>query len=103
MSTISVAGPKVRSRVRVNEACVTLLRAVMAEGWRPETAARDLVVSVHDDTRILRLLHAKLARLMLERPTRIINRAEVTLDHALSAAEAAQCGAAPAHVGPDHE
>lgn len=102
MSTISVLDPRVRSRARVNEAFVTLLRAVMAEGWRPETAARDLVVSVHDDSRILRLLHAKLARLMLERPTRIINRAEVTLDHALSRAAAAQRDAVPGQVGPGH-
>jgi hypothetical protein len=56
----------------------------MADGWRPEKAARDLLVSVQDDRRVLRLLRARLSRAMLERPSRITERAAVTVDHALA-------------------
>jgi hypothetical protein len=58
----------------------------MADGWRPETAARELLVRVRGDRRVLRLLRARVSRAMLERPTRITERATITLDHALAAA-----------------
>lgn len=84
MHTASVAYPRPRVRTRVDHAFLTLLRAVMADGWRPESAARDLLVSVQDDRRLLRLLKARISRRMLERPTRFMERATLTLDHALS-------------------
>lgn len=85
MSTASVAYPRPRVRNRVDHASIALLRAVMADGWRPEKAARDLVTRVRGDRRVLRLMKAKLSRAMLDRPTRITERAVLTLDHALAA------------------
>jgi hypothetical protein len=84
MHTVSVVYPRPRVRTRVDHAFLTLLRAVMAEGWRPDKAARDLLESVHDDRRLLQLLRARISRAMLDRPTRITERATLTLDHALS-------------------
>jgi len=57
----------------------------MADGWRPERAAKELLTRVRGDHRVLRLMRAKLSRAMLERPTRITERAVLTLDHALAA------------------
>lgn len=85
MSTASVAYPRPRVRNRVDHASIALLRAVMADSWRPEKAARDLLTRVRGDRRVLRLMRAKLSRAMLERPTRITERAVLTLDHALAA------------------
>ncbi len=85
MDMASVAYPRPRVRTQVDHASIALLRSVMAEGWRPETAARELLVRVRGDRRVLRLLRARVSRAMLERPTRITERATVTLDHALAA------------------
>lgn len=95
MSTASVAYPRPRVRNRVDHASIALLRAVMADGWRPEKAARDLVTRVRGDRRVLRLMRAKLSRAMLDRPTRITERAVLTLDHAL-ATPATRIAGAPA-------
>ena len=83
MHNVSVVYPRPRVRTRVDHAFLALLRSVMADGWRPEKAAQDLLVTVHDDRRMLRLLRARLSRAMLDRPTRITDRATLTLDHAL--------------------
>jgi hypothetical protein len=56
----------------------------MMDGWRPEPAARVLRNRVHQDQRILRLLHARVVRAMRERPTEIDRRARTTLERALS-------------------
>jgi len=85
MNTASVAYPRLRVRNRVDHASIALLRAVMADGWRPEKAARELLKRVRGDRRVLRLMKAKLSRAMLDRPTRITERAVLTLDHALAA------------------
>jgi hypothetical protein len=61
----------------------------MAEGWRPEDAARELLDTVRQDRRLLRLVRARIARAMLERPTGITERANLTLDLALSNVAAA--------------
>lgn len=84
MHTASVAYPRPRVRTRVDHACLTLLRSVMADGWGPEKAARDLLVSVQGDHRLLRLLKARISSRMLDRPTRFMERATLTLDHALA-------------------
>lgn len=84
MHTVAVAYPRPRTRTRLDYAFRSLLRAVMADGWRPEKAANELLASVHDDRRVLRLLRARLSRAMLERPSRITERARVTVDHALT-------------------
>ena len=85
MSTVPVvAFPRPRTRRRVDLASVSLLKSVMSDTWRPDQAADDLLARVHDDRRVLRLMRARLSRAMLDRPTRIIERAAITLDHALS-------------------
>ena len=61
-----------------------LLHLVMAEGWRAEPAGRALRALVRADTYVLRLLHARVARAMLDRPTAAGGRALATLEHALS-------------------
>lgn len=84
MSIPTVGQPRSRISRRVDQASVALLKAVMADDWRPEEAARDLLLLVHDDRRVLQLLRARVSRKLLERPTRIAERATLTLDHALS-------------------
>jgi hypothetical protein len=56
----------------------------MDEGWRPEDAARELLEAVRQDLRLLRLVRARIARAMLERPTGITERANLTLGLALA-------------------
>ena len=85
MYTAPVAYPRYRARTRLDHASIALLRAVMADGWRPERAARELLVRVNGDRRLLRLMRAKLSRAMLDRPTLITERAATTIDHALAA------------------
>jgi hypothetical protein len=84
MNTPSVAYPRPRVRTRVDHASVTLFRLVMADGWRPEQAARELLSAVHGDRRVLALVRAKLSRAVLERPTRLTERATRTVEQALS-------------------
>ncbi len=84
MNTASAVYPRPRVRTRVDHASIALLRAVMADGWRPEKAARELLVRVHGDRRVLRLLRARVSRALLQRPTRIQEKAAATLDYALS-------------------
>lgn len=84
MDTASMAYPRPRVRTRVDHASIALLRAVMADAWRPEKAARELLLRVHGDRRVLRLLRARVSRALLERPTRIKERAATTLDLALA-------------------
>lgn len=84
MSIPAVTHPRPLSSRRVDQASVALLRSVMADGWAPEEAARGLLLQVGHDRRILRLLKARVSRVMLQRPTRIAERATLTLDLALS-------------------
>lgn len=84
MNTPSVAYPRPRFRTRIDSASVALLRSVMADDWRPEKAARELLARVRGDRRVLVLLRAKLSKATLERPTRITERATLTLEHAMS-------------------
>lgn len=84
MSTLAATYPP-RLDKRLDLASLTLVRAVMADGWRPEEAARELLSRIHDDRRLLRLLRARVSRAMLHRPTQIAERANATLDCALSA------------------
>jgi hypothetical protein len=84
VSTIHVTHHRPRTRTRADHAFVALLRAVMAEGWRPEEAARQLLETVRQDRRLLRLVRARISRAMLERPTGVTERATLTLDLALS-------------------
>jgi hypothetical protein len=79
----------------VDHAFLALVRAVMAEGWRAEDAARELLESVRQDRRLLRLVHARIARAMLERPTGITERATLTLELALSTGAAEATSGAP--------
>lgn len=74
----------VSTRRPVERAAALLLRLVMAEGWRPEPAGRALRAQVHGNTRLLRLLQARVARTMLDRPTTADARALATLEHALA-------------------
>jgi hypothetical protein len=95
VSTTHVAHPRPRTRTRADHAFVALLRAVMAEGWRPEEAARELLEAVRQDLRLLRLVRARISRAMLERPTGITERATLTLDVALSTRLAGSVSGAP--------
>lgn len=87
MNTPSVAHPRTLFRSRVDHASATLLRSVMADGWRPETAARELLATIRFDRRVLLLMRARLAKAALQRPTRITDRAAVTLELAITTAE----------------
>jgi hypothetical protein len=87
MDTPPVVYPRTRIRTRVDHASLALLRSVMAEGWKPEKAARDLLAVVRGDRRVLVLVHAKLSRATLDRPTRITERAALTVQQALAAAD----------------
>ena len=62
-----------------------LLRLVRSETWRPDKAASELRAWVHDDQMLLRLLHARVARAMLDRPTETDVRARATLERAMAA------------------
>jgi hypothetical protein len=95
VSTIHVAHPRPRTRTQADHAFVALLRAVMAEGWRPEEAARELLETVRQDLRLLRLVRARISRAMLERPTAITERATLTLDVALSTRVAGSVSGVP--------
>lgn len=72
------------SRRPLDRGAAALLRLVMADGWRPEPAGRALRALVQGDARVLRLLHARVARAMLERPTATDARALATLEQALT-------------------
>jgi hypothetical protein len=61
-----------------------LLRLVRSDGWSVEPAALALSAEVHDDALVLRLLQARVARAMLERPTRTDQRARATIEQALT-------------------
>jgi hypothetical protein len=67
----------------------------MAEGWRPEEAARELLETVRQDLRLLRLVRARISLATLERPTGITERATLTLDLALSSRTAHTASGAP--------
>ncbi len=84
MSISTVTHPRPGLSRRLDQACVALLRAVMADGWSAENAAHDLLHRVDDDRRLLKLLRARVSRVMLDRPTRIAERATATLDRALA-------------------
>jgi len=86
MTTAAVFYARPRGRSRVDQALITLLRTVMADGWRPDQAADELLLRTGADSRLLRLVRARLSRSMLDRPTRIYRRAAVTIDKALSRA-----------------
>lgn len=85
MTTRSVAYRKSSLGSRANKACAVLLRSVMSDDWQPEVAARTLLDEIHDDPRLLRILRAKVSRVMLTRPTQIADRAAATLDCAVAA------------------
>ena len=91
MSALVVAAPRPRSRTRhgkpIDRASRALFRAVMADGWQPDEAARSLLAAVHDDHRLLRLLRARVLRALLERPSELTSRAEATLASALGPIE----------------
>ncbi len=72
------------SRRPLDRAAAAMMRLVMADGWRPEPAGRALRALVRGDARVLRLLHARVARAMLERPTAADARALATLEQALT-------------------
>lgn len=77
-----------RSRRPLRNAASGLMRLVMAEEWRAEPAGSAMRALVRGDTRLLRLLHARVARAMLDRPTAADARALATLDEALACSPA---------------
>lgn len=89
MSALAVTAPRPLPRTRhrrpVDHASRALFHAVMADGWRPEEAARALLAVVHHDRRLLRLLRARVLRARLDRPSDLSSRAEATLDFAIGA------------------
>ena len=89
MSSFAAQDPRLDRRLRFDQALVELVRIVMADGWTPDKAAKELNSSVRNDRRVLRLLRARVAKTMLERPTRMGERASVTLDRALPSGEPA--------------
>lgn len=68
----------------LNRSAAALLRLVMADGWRVEPAGRAMRALAGGDTQLLRVLHARVARAMLERPTAVDVRALATLEQALA-------------------
>ena len=74
----------IASRRPLDRACLVLLRLVLADGWRVEPAGRAMRALVHGDRQLLRLLHAHVARAMLDRPTAVDARALATLEQALA-------------------
>lgn len=76
--------PAARAGGPLDHAAVALLRLVMSDGWRVEPAGRALRAMVHGDARVLRVLQARVARAMLERPTRTDVRARATIEQALA-------------------
>jgi hypothetical protein len=70
----------------VDRATIALVRTVMADGWRPDTAADELLLRTQADSRLLRLVRARLSRSMVDRPTRLQLRASATVDNALTQA-----------------
>ena len=68
----------------MDHASLLLLRSVMDDGWRPDVAARDLLASVREDRWLLQLLRARIARVMLDRPSEIAERAGLTLERAFA-------------------
>lgn len=81
-----------RGRSRVDQVTIALLRTVMADSWRADQAADQLLLRTRADSRLLRLVRARLSRSMLDRPTRIHQRATVTVDKALTRARASEAG-----------
>jgi hypothetical protein len=88
MRSLAVAPshPRPRLDTPLDNASRALVRSVMADGWQPEEAARDLVRRLHGDSLMLKLLRARVSRALLHRPTQIGRRAAATLDLALSGA-----------------
>lgn len=88
LSTYSLVHPLVPQRARrsspLERAAATLLRLVRSDTWKPEPAAQDLRARVHNDQMLLRLLHARVARAMLDRPTETDVRARATLERAMA-------------------
>lgn len=85
MSSVAVAPFRPRRHdTPLDNASRALLRSVMADGWQPEEAARELIRRLHGDILMLKLLRARVSRALLDRPTQIATRASATLDHAAS-------------------
>lgn len=84
MSVLPVDYPRARPRNRIDHASVVLLRIVMAAGWHPEQAGRDLLRRLGDDRLVLELLRGRVARAMLRRSTQTDVRASSTIRHAIS-------------------
>lgn len=98
MSALAVAynRPRHRHDTPLDSASRALLRSVMAENWKPEEAARELLRRLDGNGLLLRLLRARVSRVLLARPTEIGTRAAATLDYASSALASAEAGAIPA-------
>lgn len=94
MSVSLAEDPRAPRRARLDLALVELFRIVRADSWAPETAARELRIRVRDDRFVLRMLRARIARVMLERPSQLGSRAAATLDHALPPGASAPQGTA---------
>ncbi|MGN6576954.1 MAG: hypothetical protein ACTHKG_14835 [Nocardioides sp.] len=71
-------------QTRLAYAAAVLLRVVRSRGWCPENAAQELRSRLDDDRDLLRLLNARVSRVMLTRPTRTDARAHATLELALA-------------------
>jgi len=71
-------------RTRADRAALELVRIVVADGWTPSSAADELRVRVDGDLATLRLLRARVAKVMLQRPTRLGVRASITLERMLT-------------------
>lgn len=101
MSALAVAYNRPRNRhdKPLDHASRALLRSVMAEGWQPEEAARDLLRRLDGNGLLLRLLRARISRAMLDRPSEIVSRAATTLDCASSAFAGEPTGTIPRQRG----
>ncbi|HZJ06187.1 MAG TPA: hypothetical protein VFD59_12050 [Nocardioidaceae bacterium] len=74
-------------RSPLDQAVVELVRIVRADGWTPDTAADELRRRFRGNPGVLRLLRARVARAMLERPTTLGMRATLTLERAQPSGE----------------
>ncbi len=91
--------PRGRHDRPLDHACRALLRSVMADGWQPEEAARDLLPWLDGNGLLLRLLRARVSRALLDRPSEIVTRAAATLDCASSTLAAEPVGSLPRQRG----
>ena len=76
--------PPTLAHARAQAAAAELVHLVMADGWDAESAAERLRNRLRGDRRLLRHLQARVAQVMLHRPSPTAARAAATVTLALT-------------------